>query len=129
NSASLVYKLSLMSDKASNPVGVRAEPKLLRDPSALESISSAIYGLSSYVAHNLPSSIASLRKVAGGASGELNNHAFLHQDYLTPQFSGDIDAQSSTAPDLVFGSKKDVIVYAAFDEIEVVALGAQNSSV
>ncbi|CAG8503864.1 10839_t:CDS:10 [Ambispora gerdemannii] len=118
-----------MSSTASNSVGVKVEPKFLRDPSTLESISSALYGLSSYVAHNLPSTIASLRKVAGGASGELNNQAFLHQDYLQPQFSGDTDSQSLTVADSISVAKKEVIVYAAFDEIEVIALGAQNNSV
>ncbi|CAG8494213.1 3073_t:CDS:10 [Paraglomus brasilianum] len=52
-----------MSNK-NNVNGVRVEPKRLQDPSTLESLTSAIQGLSTYVTPYLPSHL-SLRKVAG----------------------------------------------------------------
>nr|CAG8452210.1 14887_t:CDS:10 [Entrophospora candida] len=43
---------------------VKASPKYLKDPSALKSISSAIYELSSFVAHKIPTTLNTLRKVS-----------------------------------------------------------------
>ncbi|KAG9285896.1 hypothetical protein G9A89_013321 [Geosiphon pyriformis] len=116
-----------MSLQASNSVGVKVEPKFLRDPSTFESISSALYGLSSYI----PSSLASLRKVAGNASVDINsyqNQGNPYSDYLSPHLATEVDTLSQGVGDLAFGIKKAIIVYAAFDEIESVVLGARIGS-
>ncbi|CAI2179889.1 2623_t:CDS:2 [Funneliformis geosporum] len=79
-----------------------------------ESISSALYGLSSY----LPTSITSLRKVT--PDHNVYQHSINHQysDYLPQQFASDIDPQNHSTSEAMFEKKKkDVIVYAGFDEI------------
>ncbi|CAG8538811.1 9884_t:CDS:10 [Diversispora eburnea] len=96
--------------------GVKAVPKFLRDPSALESISSALYGISSYVAY-LPNT---LRKVtSNSSSNDLQPSINYYSDYSQHQFSGDIDPQLHSVPDGGghFEKKKYSIVYSAFDEI------------
>ncbi|CAG8450463.1 5355_t:CDS:10 [Acaulospora colombiana] len=90
-----------------------------RDPSTLESISSALYGLSSY----LPTSLVSLRKATiTDPHPSINYHA----DYISHQFSGDADSPLHQVSDGPFEKKKDVIVYSAFDEI--ILVNSVNSS-
>ncbi|RIB09119.1 hypothetical protein C2G38_2109403 [Gigaspora rosea] len=109
-----------------NVNGVKADPKLLRDPSALESISSVISGWSSYVAHSLPNSIASLRKVSTNSTNDYQPPINYYPDYLPHQLSNDINSQSFPIPDGLFDKKKDVILYAAFDEIITSASNTHN---
>jgi len=66
-------------------IGVKADPKFLRDPSALESISSALYGLSSYVAYSLPTSITSLRKSSSAPDHNAYQHSINHHHEIDPQ--------------------------------------------
>ncbi|RHZ52086.1 hypothetical protein Glove_465g41 [Diversispora epigaea] len=100
--------------------GVKAVPKFLRDPSALESISSALYGISSYVAYSLPNT---LRKVTSNSSSsnDLQPSINYYPDYSQHQFSGDIDSQLHPTSDGGggghFEKKKYTIIYSAFDEI------------
>ncbi|GES84686.1 autophagy-related protein 18f-like isoform X1 [Rhizophagus clarus] len=102
-------------------IGVKADPKFLRDPSALESISSALYGLSSYVAHTLPTSITSLRKSSSTPDHNAYQHTINHHE---------IDSQNHPMPpDGLFEKKKDVIIYAAFDEIVSASSSKPNTSV
>ncbi|RIA88639.1 hypothetical protein C1645_826048 [Glomus cerebriforme] len=105
-----------------NTIGVKADPKFLRDPSALESISSALYGLSSYVAYSLPTSITSLRKVASNSASDHNTYQHSINHEIDPQ-------NHSVPPDGLFEKKKDVIIYAAFDEIISASSCKPNASV
>ncbi|CAG8443758.1 952_t:CDS:10 [Cetraspora pellucida] len=110
-----------------NVNGVKADPKFLRDPSALESISSAIYELSSYVAYSLPTSLTSLRKTATNATNPTNDFKApinYHKGHLSHQFAGDMDS----VPDGLFEKKRDVITYAAFDEILTCSNDAYKSA-
>ncbi|CAG8637341.1 6785_t:CDS:2 [Funneliformis caledonium] len=109
-----------------NITGVKADPRFLKDPSALESISSALYGLSSY----LPTSITSLRKATPDHNAY--QHPLNHQysDYLPQQFASDTDPQNHSVTDGKFEKKKkDVIVYAGFDEIVFASSNKPNASV
>jgi hypothetical protein len=128
--------------QSSNTTGVKADPKFLRfveylfettfemttnilsitrDPSALESISSALYGLSSYVAYSLPTS---LRKVASNSASDHNiyQHSINHHHEIDPQ-------NQPMPPDWLFEKKKDVIIYAAFDEIVSASSSKPNALV
>ncbi|CAG8542159.1 26_t:CDS:10 [Dentiscutata heterogama] len=109
-----------------NVNGVKADPKLLRDPSALESISSVISGWSSYVAHSLPNSIASLRKISTNSTNDYQPPINYYPDYLPHQLTNDMSSQSFPIPDGLFDKKKDVILYAAFDEIITSASNTHN---
>jgi hypothetical protein len=133
--------------QSSNTIGVKADPKILRfvecrlkiilpfffsrwqllifsitrDPSALESISSALYGISSYVAYSLPTS---LRKVASNSASDhsVYQHSINHHHEIDPQ-------NHPMPPDGLFEKKKDVILYAAFDEIMSASSSKPNASV
>ncbi|KAF0453413.1 autophagy-related protein 18f isoform x2 [Gigaspora margarita] len=107
-----------------NVNGIKADPKFLRDPSALESISSAIYELSSYVAYSLPTSLTSLRKTPVNSINDYQSSINYHKGQLSHQFTGDVDS----VPDGLFEKKKDVIVYAAFDEILTCSNDAYKSA-
>ncbi|PKY47972.1 hypothetical protein RhiirA4_404025 [Rhizophagus irregularis] len=103
-------------------IGVKADPKFLRDPSALESISSALYGLSSYVAYSLPTSISSLRKSSPASDHNAYQHSINHHHEIDPQ-------NHPMPPDGLVEKKKDVIVYAAFDEIVSASSNKPNTSI
>ncbi|KAG0267750.1 Breast carcinoma amplified sequence 3 [Actinomortierella ambigua] len=55
--------------------GVRAEPVFIRDPSALESLSSVLTGVSSYVANTLPASFSLPARGFTTPSGTGNHHS------------------------------------------------------
>ncbi|CAG8438391.1 10972_t:CDS:10 [Scutellospora calospora] len=107
-----------------NVNGVKADPKFLRDPSALESISSAIYELSSYVAYSLPTSLTSLRKTTTNSTNDYQQSINYHKGHLSHQFTSDMDP----VPDGLFEKKKDLIIYAAFDEILTCSNDAYKST-
>ncbi|CAG8452643.1 13160_t:CDS:10 [Cetraspora pellucida] len=106
--------------------GVKADPKLLRDPSTLESISSVLSGWSSYVAHSLPNSIASLRKASANSTTDYQPPINYYPDYLSHQLANDMNSQSFPISDGLFDKKKDLILYAAFDEIITSASNTHN---
>ncbi|CAG8483800.1 2525_t:CDS:2 [Racocetra fulgida] len=109
-----------------NVNGVKADPKLLRDPSTLESISSVISGWSSYVANSLPNSIASLRKASANSTTDYQPPINYYPDYLSHQLANDMNSQSFPISDGLFDKKKDLILYAAFDEIITSASNSHN---
>ncbi|CAG8741612.1 3059_t:CDS:2, partial [Racocetra persica] len=75
-----------------NVSGVKADPKFLRDPSALESISSALYELSSYVAYSIPTSLTSLRKTTTNPTNDFKTPINYHKGHLSHQFAGDMES-------------------------------------
>ncbi|KAF8924391.1 hypothetical protein BGZ58_001832, partial [Dissophora ornata] len=53
--------------------GVRAEPVFIRDPSALESLSSVLTGVSTYVANTLPTSFSMPSRGGFGSPSSSSN--------------------------------------------------------
>ncbi|KAF9586717.1 Breast carcinoma amplified sequence 3 [Lunasporangiospora selenospora] len=103
-----------------NVSGVRAEPVFIRDPSALESLSNVITGVSSYVASNFPASFSMPNR--GAASPASPAHHATHPPqgpyfYPTPQGSGNT-ILGNNQDSLCVLTKGDVVLFSTFDWIE-----------
>ncbi|RUS12584.1 hypothetical protein BC937DRAFT_87470 [Endogone sp. FLAS-F59071] len=124
--------------------GVRAEPKFLRDPTAFESLTSAISGISNYVVANLPKKAALSSLLPGVESSPNTTTAFPypHPHQLPPSapsqnynpYSGNLFPGDVTGPvngDLIKAAvhaaavdrerevRNDVVTFAAFDWVEI----------
>ncbi|KAI7828843.1 hypothetical protein BC939DRAFT_51716 [Gamsiella multidivaricata] len=100
-------------------VGVRAEPVFIRDPSALESLSSVLTGVSSYVANTLPTSFSMPSRGFSSSPSAPAMNANTANPYYYPA------AQGSTNPllgghqdNVCILTNGDVVLFSAFDWID-----------
>ncbi|KAG0238977.1 Breast carcinoma amplified sequence 3 [Actinomortierella wolfii] len=94
--------------------GVRAEPVFIRDPSALESLSSVLTGVSSYVANTLPASFSLPSRGFTSPSGTVNQNSTspVHPFQTSP---------GHTQENIGVLGSGDVVLFSAFDWMETVS--------
>ncbi|KAG0210436.1 hypothetical protein BGX28_009345, partial [Mortierella sp. GBA30] len=103
--------------------GVRAEPVFIRDPSALESLSSVITGVSSYVANTLPAPFSMPARGFTSPSSP-NFPGNTSSPYYYPAAQGSANPLLGNHQDQVCVlTNGDVVLFSAFDWIESGAVG------
>ncbi|KAF9950494.1 hypothetical protein BGZ72_007866 [Mortierella alpina] len=107
--------------------GVRAEPVFIRDPSALESLSSVLTGVSSYVANTLPTSFSMPARGFTSPSSP-NFPANSSSPYYYPAAQGSSNPLLGSNQDqLCVLTSGDVVLFSAFDWIETGGAGKNKT--
>ncbi|KAF9963460.1 hypothetical protein BGZ65_003233 [Modicella reniformis] len=95
--------------------GVRAEPVFIRDPSALESLSSVLTGVSSYVANTLPASFSMpARGLTAPSSPGLTTSTYYYPNLQTSNNS----LLGGHQDNMCVLTNGDVVLFSAFDWID-----------
>ncbi|KAI8360617.1 hypothetical protein B0O80DRAFT_208002 [Mortierella sp. GBAus27b] len=107
--------------------GVRAEPVFIRDPSAFESLSSVLTGVSSYVTNNLPASLSGTKGLTTPSSPGFPPNST--NAYYYPPIQGSSNSLLGGNQDnLCVLTKGDVVLFSAFDWIDSGNLPKNKSS-
>ncbi|KAF9910446.1 Breast carcinoma amplified sequence 3 [Linnemannia zychae] len=120
-----------MSDQQlqQNQPGVRAEPVFIRDPSALESLSSVLTGVSSYVANTLPTSFSMPARGFTSPSSPAFPAGSPSTPYYYPTTQGSSNPLLGGNQDSVCVlTNGDVVLFSAFDWIDVGLMAKNRAS-
>ncbi|KAF9171281.1 Breast carcinoma amplified sequence 3 [Mortierella sp. AD010] len=98
--------------------GVRAEPVFIRDPSALESLSSVLTGVSSYVANTLPTSFSMPARGFATSPSSPGHPTNPTSSYYYPATQGSTNPLLGNQDNLCILTNGDVVLFSAFDWID-----------
>ncbi|KAF9933713.1 Breast carcinoma amplified sequence 3 [Linnemannia zychae] len=113
--------------KQQSQFGVRAEPVFIRDPSALESLSSVLTGVSSYVANTLPASFSMpTRGFASPSSPGFSGNS--SSPYYYPTAPGSSNPLLGNQDSVCVLTNGDVVLFSAFDWIEAGPMAKNRTS-